>query len=542
MATASLPDLKPSQQGAEPPDVSGVLPFRLWALFALLAVETIAIGKAGHPWLHAQQPAAGPLVFAAAVLFFGRIPIASARLDEHPVSFRYVGSHALAVVLFALLDFALLRHVSVGSASLALELTAWLVGILLLFGSLLLVAIPPQRLMPLVRRLGLACWYAAGCAVLAMSARTLGRMAWDAPGSRFGQLMVDLAFRSVENVLRLFYRGVMAQPATHLIGTPRFQVIVAGACSGIEGLALMLVLTVGWLIFARRELRLSRAVWLVPVCLALMWSLNVLRIATLIAIGDGGHAEIAENGFHSEAGWIAFTSVAIGFLVVANRVPALRRRALEARGNTGPSTPSLYLLPFMALLATSLLTRAASAGFELLYPLRVAVVLAVLILLRRSYRRLDWRFSWVGPCAGAVVGALWVLAEHGQDGAVLASGLAHLSSGQRLFWLSTRVLAAVIPVPIAEELAFRGFLARRMQAEEVNTVPYRTLGWMGIGISSLAFGAMHGRMWLAGTLAGVAFALCAKVRNRLGEAVAAHAVANLVLALCVLSRGDYGLW
>lgn len=42
-------------------------------------------------------------------------------------------------------------------------------------------------------------------------------------------------------------------------------------------------------------------------------------------------------------------------------------------------------------------------------------------------------------------------------------------------------------------------------------------------------------------LAGLLFALVAKWRNRLGEAVAAHATANLLLAAWVLARGDYRL-
>jgi len=42
--------------------------------------------------------------------------------------------------------------------------------------------------------------------------------------------------------------------------------------------------------------------------------------------------------------------------------------------------------------------------------------------------------------------------------------------------------------------------------------------------------------------AGVVFALVAKVRGRLGEAVAAHATAYLLIAVWVLARGDYSLW
>jgi membrane protease YdiL (CAAX protease family) len=49
-------------------------------------------------------------------------------------------------------------------------------------------------------------------------------------------------------------------------------------------------------------------------------------------------------------------------------------------------------------------------------------------------------------------------------------------------------------------------------------------------------------MWLAGTLAGVVFCLLARRTGRFGEAVAAHATANLLIAVWVLARGDYSLW
>jgi CAAX prenyl protease-like protein len=97
-------------------------------------------------------------------------------------------------------------------------------------------------------------------------------------------------------------------------------------------------------------------------------------------------------------------------------------------------------------------------------------------------------------------------------------------------------------VPVVEELAFRGYVARRLISADVEAVPFGQLSVLAILVSSLAFGALHGQMWIAGTLAGIVFALVAKVRGRLGEAVAAHATANLLIALWVLARGDYRMW
>ena len=57
-------------------------------------------------------------------------------------------------------------------------------------------------------------------------------------------------------------------------------------------------------------------------------------------------------------------------------------------------------------------------------------------------------------------------------------------------------------VPIAEELAFRGFLLRRLTSSVFETVSWRTFEWAPFILSSLAFGVLHGNRWIAGTLAG----------------------------------------
>jgi membrane protease YdiL (CAAX protease family) len=53
---------------------------------------------------------------------------------------------------------------------------------------------------------------------------------------------------------------------------------------------------------------------------------------------------------------------------------------------------------------------------------------------------------------------------------------------------------------------------------------------------------MHGQHWLVGIVAGLAYAFLLRHRGRMGDAVVAHAVSNLLLAVWVLTRGDWGLW
>jgi membrane protease YdiL (CAAX protease family) len=61
-------------------------------------------------------------------------------------------------------------------------------------------------------------------------------------------------------------------------------------------------------------------------------------------------------------------------------------------------------------------------------------------------------------------------------------------------------------------------------------------------VSSAAFGFLHGERWLAGMIAGALYALAWRRGGRFGDAVAAHAVTNALLALYVLKAQAWHLW
>jgi CAAX prenyl protease-like protein len=100
----------------------------------------------------------------------------------------------------------------------------------------------------------------------------------------------------------------------------------------------------------------------------------------------------------------------------------------------------------------------------------------------------------------------------------------------------------VVTVPVAEELAFRGFLLRRLVSADFASVNWRAFPLLPVALSSLAFGAMHGSRWVEGTLAGVLYAWACTRRGRLGDAVAAHAATNAVLAGWVFATGQWQYW
>jgi CAAX prenyl protease-like protein len=126
-------------------------------------------------------------------------------------------------------------------------------------------------------------------------------------------------------------------------------------------------------------------------------------------------------------------------------------------------------------------------------------------------------------------------------GASSRQALAELTPGWAWFWLVGRVLGSVLVIPLAEELAFRGYLLRRLMGPDFQAVPSDRLTWPALLISSVLFGALHER-WLAGMAAGVAYALAQRHRGRLSDAVLAHSTTNALLTAHALATGDWSSW
>jgi exosortase E/protease (VPEID-CTERM system) len=354
-----------------------------------------------------------------------------------------------------------------------------------------------------------------------------------------------LTFLIVRILLQPWLSTMVSDPATATIGSPSFQVYIEPQCSGLEGMGLMLVFSLIWLWLCRRELRFPRAFLLVPISLGTAFLLNSVRIAALVLIGNAGAVNIAMGGFHSQAGWIGFNLIALGLVIASRRAKWMaRERGESTRTKTvAAENPSaVYLAPFAALLAAGMVSRAAAGQFEWLYPIRVCAVAAVLWFYRRSYAKLDWSFGWLGAAAGAAVLALWIGIDRMTAGGAAAYGLVPGHGIGWTIWLVFRAAGAAITVPIAEELAFRGYLLRRIDGADFESVSFQEASLPALAVSSVAFGAMHGSRWIAGSLAGLAYALVLRRRGRIGEAVAAHAVTNALLAVWVIARGEWGLW
>jgi hypothetical protein len=352
------------------------------------------------------------------------------------------------------------------------------------------------------------------------------------------QALTDVTFIAVYLMLRLFSDVVVVNPEAYIIGTQEFRVEVAETCSGIEGLVLITAFLALYAVLFRDDLRLRRfglVIW--PLALLVSWVFNTVRITALILIGAHVSPELAVNGFHSFAGWIMFTGLAVGVLVVVNR----SRYALQhdARPEARPALPPLAqddvagrIVPFIVFALSGMLVQAFWAEPALGYPLQVGLMLAALWWARATVARyLDWP-SPLAVLAGLGVGVAWIVTAPPAE--PVPEALAGLGAGAFAVWAGLRLFGTVALVPVIEELIFRGYVQARIDR---GTPLSRGAA---IAISAGLFALVHGR-WIEAALAGVVFSLLYMRHGRLADAMAAHASANALIAAVALWRGDWAL-
>lgn len=116
---------------------------------------------------------------------------------------------------------------------------------------------------------------------------------------------------------------VVADPVRKHIGSGDFMISVAPVCS--EGIALVTIFVSLYLWLFRAELRFPHALLPYPLGIAASACLNVARIGALLVLGIEGQPDLAVGGFHSHAGGVMFTAVALGIIAVARRLTWFNR-------------------------------------------------------------------------------------------------------------------------------------------------------------------------------------------------------------------------
>lgn len=416
----------------------------------------------------------------------------------------------------------------------ATALPFWLLGAVLAAAGGLMVMAAPGDWRDLLLKDGPALPVVFALAFVLPDLAELALPLWDSPA------LTTLTFKAVALFLSAFSDAVTSDPAAYVIGVAAFAVHIARQCSGVEGFALVTGFVALYAFVFRADLRVGRFVALVlPLALMLSWLLNVVRIGTLILIGAHVSPEVAVNGFHSYAGWLFFTLLAVGLTVLVQTIPWLHRRpgvVAEARPLRRDPVAAA-ILPFVAFMFVSTLVGALAPHPEFGYPVKVLVLLPVVLFFWPVWRGMGWpadlRSAAMAVAAGLAVGVVWVMTAPAPDD--LAELLiATMTTASFASWVVLRLLGTVVLVPLVEEAFFRGYLLPRLMGNGAARQAAAIL------LSSMLFGLLHGRVGVA-TAAGVVFALVRLGSGRTGDAVVAHLVANLLIALVALWQGEWNL-
>ena len=194
------------------------------------------------------------------------------------------------------------------------------------------------------------------------------------------------------------------------------------------------------------------------------------------------------------------------------------------------------------------------------YPVQCLVVGAVLLYFREHYQLSPWRGLGLAALLAVVGIAVWVLPASlyhaGQPGWWEWLGIAERADGfnpsifptsSAAWWSSVllRFFRMVIVVPLVEELFWRGFLMRYVQAgdRDFRSVPFGQHSWRTFWIVTLAVTLIHQPADYLGAFVWGSLVYLLAVRTKsLGACVFMHAAGNLLLGLYVMKTQQWGFW
>ena len=180
--------------------------------------------------------------------------------------------------------------------------------------------------------------------------------------------------------------------------------------------------------------------------------------------------------------------------------------------------------------------------------------------MRPFVAEMRWAVSWEAAVVGIGVFAIWVGISGEwttQNSLWVKLGVSHppaspptpwnpnehFGAGSALAWLmiATRILGSTFVVPPLEEAFYRSFLYRYIAKPDFQSVPLNQFLPLPFFATAAVFGFSHNE-WLAGILCGAAFQWLVLRKNRLGDAMTAHAITNCLLGVWIVWKHAWQFW
>ncbi|XLZ72531.1 CAAX prenyl protease-related protein [Massilia sp. SR12] len=190
---------------------------------------------------------------------------------------------------------------------------------------------------------------------------------------------------------------------------------------------------------------------------------------------------------------------------------------------------------------------AQASSLRWLYPIQIALVLAVLLVWRQHYQELralpTLRHVLLALAMGALVFVLWLMLDLDWMRIGTARVFDPAGADGRIDWplVAVRAAGATLVVPLMEELFWRSFLLRWLVQRDFLSLRPARAGLGAASITIVLFGSEH-NLWLAGMVAGLGYTLLYMRSETLWTPILGHAVTNGLLAAWVVATGSWIYW
>ena len=184
----------------------------------------------------------------------------------------------------------------------------------------------------------------------------------------------------------------------------------------------------------------------------------------------------------------------------------------------------------------------------------------LILEIRPLVAEMRWAFSWEALLVGIGVFAVWVgisgewttqnslwvklgISSPPKNPAAAWNPNEQFGSGSALAWffVAVRILGSTFIVPPIEEIFYRSFLYRYIAKPDFQSVPLNKFLPVPFLATAAVFGFSHNE-WLAGIVCGAAYQWLVIRKDRLGDAMTAHAITNFLLGAWIVWKGAWQFW